>query len=239
MQITNPFPSNIAFVCLSLGDYSEILSESFAQSHFASTVTSEINPSVFTTHKAIERRKQRILGRYAATKAQELLGLKHVGQVGTGMAGEPLWPENICGSITHSGDMVIVAAALLKDYLSIGIDLQKIVELKKPIWKKIASEDELEKMEKHDSLGHSQALQTLAIFSAKECFYKTFYPLAHHRLSFKDVFGIYDQTTKKMLCSLNTDQISSPPDWPDSLPVGITVFDEYLLTWAVLPNKRI
>ncbi len=104
----------------------------------------------------------------------------------------PLWPENICGSITHTNSYCAVTIALKNDIQSIGIDAEKISRVNSNIHDHICQNDEWQWVQ---TLPDEERQKYLAlIFSAKECFYKCQFPLTQNWLNFKDVLISIDPT---------------------------------------------
>jgi len=97
----------------------------------------------------------------------------------------PVWPQGYVGSITHTDDLVGVAVARRKDYRSIGIDAEAIVEPEAT-----AEIDDLCMSETERALRDSVEInpQTFSslCFSAKESFFKCLYPLAGVWFDFLD-----------------------------------------------------
>ncbi|MFT7620524.1 MAG: 4'-phosphopantetheinyl transferase EntD [Planctomycetota bacterium] len=118
---------------------------------------------------------------------------------------EPIWPAGIAGTISHSGDVVIVALAHEQDVMSLGVDIEVRDSLKQDLWSKILCPQEIAFVEKLDD-GEAGRL-SLLFFSAKESFYKAQFPLTRKFLSFDSIslekpdeerrlhFTIHDQET--------------------------------------------
>jgi 4'-phosphopantetheinyl transferase EntD len=126
-------------------------------------------------------------GRLAAKQALCLAGLKPTPPVLRGLSGEPLWPENFTGSISHSNYLAIAATALKQNYISIGIDCEP---LNRPIRSDLAERILLpsERKALHDLPEHNKELCLRFFFSAKESTYKVLAPLLSTPMpGFKDV----------------------------------------------------
>ncbi|MCA9400017.1 MAG: 4'-phosphopantetheinyl transferase superfamily protein [Candidatus Omnitrophica bacterium] len=103
---------------------------------------------------------------------------------------EPLWPEHLCGTISHCPLLCAVAVAEKKHFRSLGCDIEIIDRVDYKIHTHICQDKEwdwitllpLEEQQKYFAL----------IFSAKECFFKWQFPLSHHWLNFKDTFITID-----------------------------------------------
>jgi 4'-phosphopantetheinyl transferase EntD len=97
----------------------------------------------------------------------------------------PLWPAGYTGSITHCEGFCGAVAARRRDIESIGFDAEPATALPDGTGRIIYSPEEA---------AHFSTLPMVAgldwpklAFSAKEAFYKCFYPVAHTPLYFRDV----------------------------------------------------
>ena len=102
----------------------------------------------------------------------------------------PLWPPGIVGSISHSGGRCAVAVARTDVVLGIGLDLERIDRMKPAVLDRICTAAERAWLEEQG--GGEQASEddidwATLLFSAKECTYKCYFPLARTRLGFRDV----------------------------------------------------
>ncbi|MCP4980610.1 MAG: 4'-phosphopantetheinyl transferase superfamily protein [Gammaproteobacteria bacterium] len=97
----------------------------------------------------------------------------------------PIWPEDIVGSLTHAGKYCAAVVARDTDLISVGIDIEVNVDLDEEFWGTVLTSSE-----------HSWLLQfvteergklAMLIFSAKECFFKCWYPMQRSFLEFHDV----------------------------------------------------
>lgn len=127
--------------------------------------------------------EQFCMGRKAAHEGLGMLNAD--GPVLRGEKGEPLWPDGICGSISHTSHIAVASVAKREACLSLGLDIEHLNRLMNlNISRKIASEKEIEWIEKEDS---NRRERTLALFSAKEALYKALFPLEQVYFGFFDV----------------------------------------------------
>lgn len=140
-------------------------------------------PGEFTVDAAKQKRKREFeLGRRCTDEL--LLRLDSSGPVGTNPDRSPSWPNGIVGSITHSTHWTWAAVAKEDNFRSIGIDTELIVEphTLESIQMMILSDKEAEVLQ--DS--GLNPLQSLSVaFSAKEAFYKCWYPIRAEFFGFK------------------------------------------------------
>jgi 4'-phosphopantetheinyl transferase EntD len=102
-----------------------------------------------------------------------------------GVDRQPVWPDLLLGSITHTAGYCAAAVAERRCVAALGLDSEVIGDVRAEIWLKICVPLETAWIE---SLSESErpAAVTL-IFSAKEAFYKCQFPLVGERLNFHDV----------------------------------------------------
>lgn len=136
-------------------------------------------------------------GRIAAKKCLEKLGIYSF-PILKSANGDPIWPLNIAGSISHSNDLAV--AVISKEHKFIGVDLEYLKQSRNPeIFKRICTEKELTWQDKDLEKG-------IRIFSAKEAIYKAFFNI--EKLSWMDVE--LDESQKGFSCKL-TKNIKSLP----------------------------
>jgi 4'-phosphopantetheinyl transferase EntD len=123
-------------------------------------------------------------GRYCATKSLEQMGIKDA-IIPIGKDREPIWPEGIVGSISHCDSLTGAIVAKSSDHISLGLDIEEIGRVTPDLWDLVFTENEknyLSGLSEKEKL-----LQSTAIFSAKEAFYKFQYPITRTFLDFLDV----------------------------------------------------
>jgi 4'-phosphopantetheinyl transferase EntD len=98
---------------------------------------------------------------------------------------QPLWPETLVGSITHTTGFCAAVVAPKKCLRSVGIDTEITGSVKTALWRSICTPAETTWL---GSLPESEQLAAATlIFSAKEAFYKCQFALTQERLGFQDV----------------------------------------------------
>jgi 4'-phosphopantetheinyl transferase EntD len=98
---------------------------------------------------------------------------------------EPLWPEGITGSITHTTGFCGVVAARKTRVLSLGIDAELASAVQRRLWRQVATEEEAQWLEGLQV--ERAATMASVLFSAKEAFFKCQFPLTREWLNFGDV----------------------------------------------------
>lgn len=131
------------------------------------------------------RKREYIAGRFCALKAMESANISPE-HILIGEKGEPIWPSNIVGSITHSHGYAAAAVAKKSEVLSLGIDAETDEALSPKVLQRICNDQEQEWVKSLDSSRIQNPGKIL--FSAKEATYKAWYPITQEWLGFKEVF---------------------------------------------------
>ncbi|WP_445494773.1 4'-phosphopantetheinyl transferase family protein [Photorhabdus sp. SF281] len=125
--------------------------------------------------KAVNKRRAEYLAaRYCARQLLAQLGQPAFNLI-SGNDRAPIWPKDICGSVSHSAHCAIVLAAPRTNNRLIGADVETIVNRQNTdeLTTMIVNDREIQRL-KHCHLPFEQAF-TLA-FSVKESLYKALYP---------------------------------------------------------------
>ena len=152
--------------------------------------------AIVESFRSEKRRTEFTQGRIYAHKALSRFGLESDPILRNPETREPLWPDSVCGSISHSEGFAAVAVGLKKEITGIGIDLENLSRsIDFNISRQICVDSELKWLE---SLTNKQALHALRIiFSAKESIFKCIYPCTKTYLSFKDAEVCINEKQKK------------------------------------------
>lgn len=124
-----------------------------------------------------KRKAEHLAGRIAAAHA-----LPDYTVPGIGPSGEPLWPEGVSGSITHSGTQAMAVAVRHPDAL-VGIDCEAILPDREAREIQDGIIDAQEAMCLTRS-GYPFALALTLAFSAKESLFKALFPTARRYMGF-------------------------------------------------------
>lgn len=124
------------------------------------------------------------LGRACARRALAALGHENFA-LRNDATRVPIWPRGVVGSLTHCEDLCAVAVASDSQLLGVGLDAEPRRQLKARLLQRISSAAERQ---------HLAALPPapgesdwgLLLFSAKESFYKCYFPLVRRFLGFQD-----------------------------------------------------
>jgi len=220
-MFSSPFPASIAFVCRRCadGDFERL---------------PQAERQLLSPAAAEKRRAQFANGRLAAAEALTRLGLAPAPIVTMGARGEPIWPPEMTGSITHCADWAAVAAARAEDAAAIGIDIERCDrELRHDISKRICEPSEIAWAEQ---AGAGATARIIALFSAKESIYKALYHLTGEPFRFKKMLlapnagGGFDGTLAAPIGTLSA-------GYPFN--VGVVHSDGYVFTHLALPPSRL
>jgi 4'-phosphopantetheinyl transferase EntD len=170
LQLPGVFDRIVCFYS-HIGDFTELLT-----SAEAGAVSAAVS----------KRKREYSTGRWLARRALSCLG-QEVEHLLSGVAREPLWPEGICGSITHTDSLAAVAVANCVDILGIGIDMERVGAVDQKLLPKL-----LTRVERANLNGIDPTL----IFSAKEACYKLLYPIVGEYVDFKAVEVSVNETDR-------------------------------------------
>jgi 4'-phosphopantetheinyl transferase EntD len=120
-------------------------------------------------------------GRQCARAALRRLGIAD-GPLLSGDHRQPLWPEGVVGSITHTQGLCLAAVARSSRYAGVGIDVEPAEPLSLALAERVATDAEMKALGSMPPL-----LAARLIFSAKEAFYKCQFYQTQKFLGFFDV----------------------------------------------------
>ena len=133
-------------------------------------------------HDTTKREQEFAAGRSCA--ATLLSRWNVVEEVGVADDRSPIWPQGFAGSISHSNHYVWSAVTKTNQMLSLGIDTEIVVspDTREMLNERIVTEQERSILE---PLGLSSEVAFTLAFSAKEAFYKCWYPVTQAFFEFK------------------------------------------------------
>lgn len=144
----------------------------YTRSEFRRSLFDEYSiPFVETLHRAVEKRQAEYLaGRYCAKYALHAIGLD-ARFIPSGKNREPLWPEGIIGSISHSNEFAAACVSRSPKVLGVGIDLEETVDnnTMNKIQRMILTDRDRENIA---NIVMSEAHYFSLAFSLKESFFK-------------------------------------------------------------------
>lgn len=121
------------------------------------------------------RMREFAAGRRAARAAMAALGVP--GQVlPMGRDRAPLWPEGLCGSISHGGGACIAVAGRCPPLRALGVDLEPARPLPAELWSEICTPIELDWLHAHPPARRGGLARI--VFVAKEAAFKAQYAVS-------------------------------------------------------------
>jgi 4'-phosphopantetheinyl transferase EntD len=132
--------------------------------------------------KAVEKRvREFTIARSCARRALGKLGLPET-PILRGAKRQPLWPDGIVGSITHTRGYYAAAVARADEVLTVGIDAETHAELPDGVLGVVTLPEERDMLSRLPS----GTFWGRVLFSAKESVYKAWFPLTEKWLGFND-----------------------------------------------------
>lgn len=189
-------------------------------------------PAVATA--VAKRRREFTAGRNAARSALDALGVDVV-SIPVGPQREPVLPAGVSLSITHCDDYCTAAAIRCGDVASMGIDAERNIALPAEIRDRIVTSHEVAALTSDgmSEIGNSFDPLRLA-FSAKEAFYKAWFPQARRFLDFLGARIEIDTAAKRF--AIQVIDPTAPTPFRQRAWVGHYAFDpERLYTAITLP----
>jgi 4'-phosphopantetheinyl transferase EntD len=95
-------------------------------------------------------------------------------------SGVPIWPDGIVGSLAHESKVAIAAMANLRDFSSLGIDIEPAQALDPDLLDLVVTAQERQKI-------HDDPCRGRLLFTVKEAVYKAVYPFDGTFLDHQDV----------------------------------------------------
>lgn len=162
-------------------------------------------PAPPSIQRSVAKRQAEFLaGRLCAREAlRQLQQLDWVPPIGADRA--PVWPEHICGSITHSTGRAAAIVADKQHWRALGMDLEKLLsdERAANLAEQILTPAELLRRDLLPAEQH--ALVVTLTFSIKESLYKALYPLVHKSFYFEHAEVLEWSPTGQVRMRLLTD----------------------------------
>ena len=177
---------------------------------------------------ASKRKTDFSTGRFCARKALEQLGIDHT-EILRDSGKQPVWPDGIVGSISHSSQLTGAIVGKRKDIVSVGLDIETIAGVELNMWNILFLESEQQFL---NSLNEEDRnMYPTLLFSLKECFYKFQYPLTRQFLEFNDVeFKMIDEKISIKVIKEDYD----PGYDLENLQFQWTIADQQLITLCFL-----
>ena len=191
--------------------------------------TLPLSEQVGTERMVESRLRQFTAGRVSARHALAKLGTP-VSGIPRGPNLVPKWPLGVVGSITHCDGLCVAVVAHASDCGSIGIDAEPATPLDSDLHDSVCRPAERD---------HLQGLPPLpgidwpkVVFSAKESFYKAWFPVAGTPLDFTDVELTVDPVDRKIGFSVLRDDDCA--EWGGYAQGRFEIIGEHLVTGVTM-----
>ncbi|MGI9308777.1 MAG: 4'-phosphopantetheinyl transferase family protein [Gammaproteobacteria bacterium] len=179
------------------------------------------------TGRMVEKRLREFLhGRDCARAALQQLGFA-AGAIPKGDHREPVWPEGIVGSITHSNGTAAAAVAYNKDLRAVGIDIESNEPLNDKLVEMICMPEEIARF----SPG-TQGNEAKLLFSIKESIYKCLWPTVRQYFDFKEMEIRLDKPTGTVTATPHTEKVS--PELAAAMNIKTHINDAFVMSAACI-----
>ncbi|MCW8196282.1 4'-phosphopantetheinyl transferase superfamily protein [Proteobacteria bacterium 005FR1] len=143
----------------------------------------------------VKRKVEFLAGRYCARLAMARLGETPVEEIAIGEKRQPLWPQGLVGSITHSKGFASAVVARSERIIGIGIDSEQLIAEKTAANVSSHILVETETFEANRQFVDSAREYLTLVFSAKESIFKCLYPQVGQYFDFRDAEVELDSET--------------------------------------------
>jgi 4'-phosphopantetheinyl transferase EntD len=177
-----------------------------------------------------KRRREFAAGRLCARRALERLGIRGYPLLADA-EGIPLWPCGVVGSISHAPDYCGTVVARRQAWRGIGLDVEQIARVHPSLWSRLFTAEEARWL---GSRAGDRNAMAAVLFSAKEAFFKCWYPVTRLRLGFQEV----EVQPNPGISTFELRVFSPiPPDVPPHAPGGGTflVTEAHVFTGLLWP----
>lgn len=192
-----------------------------------------IQPPASIQRSVAKRQAEFLAGRLCAREAmRQLDGRQHVPSIGEDRA--PVWPQDLCGSITHSSGSAAAIVANKQSWRGLGMDLEQLMsdDRASRLAGEILTPDEMQRMAAN--AGQPPGLQVTLTFSLKEALFKALYPLVLKRFYFEDAELLEWSDAGSARLRLKID-LSEEWHSGKELEAQFSVADEQLLSLVAIP----
>ena len=192
-----------------------------------------VEPPASIQRSVAKRQTEFLAGRLCARAAlQQLDGREWVPDIGEDRA--PIWPTDICGSITHSTGWAAAIVAHKQHWRGLGLDTENMLSPERAarLAGEILTPWEMQQL----AAGPAQhvALLVTLTFSIKEALFKALYPIVQKRFYFEDAQLLQWSLDGKARLRLLTD-LSSEWHGGKELEGQFSVQGEHLLSLVAVP----
>lgn len=194
-----------------------------------------------TVRRAVlKRQAEFFFGRLAARWAMRFHGHDGI-DIPVGLHREPVWPDELIGSISHSRRFAVAAICARTTCRGIGIDLEEVLagDALTAVCHSVIDADESALLNNSAATEHDFRLLSTVAFSVKESFFKAAFGQVGRFFGF-DALRVCGLNTKK--CHL---ELEVTEDLVHGLRKGDTLLAGYMMvqpgtmmTWVICPPVR-
>lgn len=180
---------------------------------------------------AVEGRQREFLGGRRCLRAVMDSLLEHSGRPILKLKnGAPDLPEALLGSVSHTRKLCLAVAALRRNYLCLGVDIERTDRLSDAALRRVMRADEIA------WAGDSQAVGSV-FFSAKEAFYKAQSPFYGAQPAFHDL-GLKRRDDSCELEVIEYNALSAPlAEVATKMRLRFCQVGGFVVSVAFLPNR--
>ena len=184
-----------------------------------------------TQAMSTQRSQAFIMGRLAAQRALRMLGQDASLFLERGKSGEPLWPNGVHGSITHTSTMAFAAAALTSHSGGLGIDIEPVLPSEEfdSLVPHFASESEAAWIY---STELDRNIRATALFSSKESLFKAANLTIGKYFGFMDAIFEWNDTTAAFSIASGSPLIKRS-NLVENYSMRVSVAHDFVLSVAV------
>jgi enterobactin synthetase component D len=222
-----PLPNALADVVL--------VSSAFDPQHLVEGdfLRAQVEPPASIQRSVAKRQTEFLAGRLCAREAmRQLDGRVHVPPIGDDRA--PVWPVDVCGSITHSTGWAAAIVANRQHWRGLGMDIEHLMshERAERLAAEILTPEEMQRMAQGPADLTAQCV-TLT-FSLKESLFKALYPIVQTRFYFEHAELLDWSESGEARLRL---KIDLSPEWHNGkeLSAQFSVKDGQLLSLVSIP----
>jgi enterobactin synthetase component D len=192
-----------------------------------------ITPPASIQRSVAKRQTEFLAGRLCArTALQHLDERDYVPQIGEDRA--PVWPDAVCGSITHSSGWAAAIVARSEHWRGLGLDTENLLSPQRAtrLAGEILTPGEMQQLAAIPT--EQTALLVTLTFSIKEALFKALYPIVGKRFYFEDAQLLEWHADGRARLRLLTDLSS---EWHNGkeLPGQFSLQGDHVLSLVAIP----
>ena len=149
-----------------------------------------------------------IHGRHTARLALQQIGCPQAA-IGKGKSREPLWPQHIVGSISHTQHCAAAAVTFENKYLGVGVDMEPSTQLEEKLFEAICRPEELALFARERLTPKEAGERAKLLFSIKESIYKCLWPSVKSFIDFTEMQIELNESEQSYKAIAHTKKVSA------------------------------